>query len=270
MALDNYTEVTGVSFKNEMDTIITSSLQSKLNEHEINHACYKCGSINVVKKGKRPDGVQRYICKDCSTNFTLFSGTILEKTRWHWDVWVKVLEMTINHLSLDSMHNALVHDYGCEGINRKTIWLWRLKLVHALASIEPPKLTGIVQIDETFIRESQKGSRQLESYLINPNIRKPRYGYQPSKLGSLGPEFATVITAIDDRGYCVCKLATLGKASEDMLVDIFEDHINNPAYICSDANSIYKKYCNIFDIPHYIKPSNYKKIIKDKGYTTPD
>jgi hypothetical protein len=30
--------------------------------------------------------------------------------------------------------------------------------------METPMLSGIVQIDETFIRESQKGSRKLETY----------------------------------------------------------------------------------------------------------
>ena len=47
MVLDNYTEETGVSFKKEINTIITNSLQSKLIEHEINIACHKCGSISI-------------------------------------------------------------------------------------------------------------------------------------------------------------------------------------------------------------------------------
>ncbi|WP_128426686.1 IS1 family transposase [Gudongella oleilytica] len=162
--LDYYSVNNGVNFDKEINQIITNSHQRKLEEYEINKVCRKCGSVTIVKDGKRADGVQKYLCKDCNSRFTLFSGTILEKTNWHWDAWVKTLEMTINHRPLETMQNVLVEDYGCAGINLKTIWLWRLKLIHALATMETPMLSGIVQIDETFIRESQKGSRKLETY----------------------------------------------------------------------------------------------------------
>ena len=270
MLLDHYASETGNDFSDNINEIISNNLQRKLEEHEINKVCRKCGSITIVKDGRRSDGVQKYLCKDCNSRFTLFSGTILEKTNWHWDAWVKTLEMTINNIPLRAMQNILIEDYGCKGINLKTVWLWRLKLIHAIASMETPKLSGIVQIDETFIRESQKGSRELENYLQKPTIRKPRYGVQPSKLGVMGPEFATVVTAIDNRGFSICEVAALGKVTEDLVLDIIEKHLDNPAYICTDANLIYRKACEVLEIPHYIKPSNYDDIVKNSGYEKPD
>lgn len=178
--------------------------------------------------------------------------------------------MTINNYSLPDMINVLEKDYGCEGINYKTVWLWRMKLIHALASLPMPKLTGIIQIDETFIRESQKGSRSLISTINKAEKRTPRYGRRPSKLGIMGPEFATVVTAIDNRGYCVCKVSSLGKLTNELFVDLFESHLVNPAYLCTDANSVYENYCNLKNIPHYEKPSNYLTIIEKNGYETPD
>lgn len=65
--------------------------------------------------------------------------------------------------------------------NIKTLWLWRLKLIHSIATLPQPTLTGNIQIDETFIRESQKGSRKLTSY-IKGEERKARYGLQPSNI----------------------------------------------------------------------------------------
>ena len=38
------------------------------------------------------------------------------------------------------MINVLVKDYGCAGINYKTIRLWRMKLIHAIADIPMPVL----------------------------------------------------------------------------------------------------------------------------------
>ena len=100
------------------------------------------------------------------------------------------------------MVNVLEKDYGCTNINEKTVWLWRMKLIHSIANLPQPKLTGNIQIDETFVRESQKGSRELVSY-INGEKRTPRYGKAPSKYGITGAEFATITTAIDNRGYSI-------------------------------------------------------------------
>lgn len=92
------------------------------------------------------------------------------------------------------------------------------------------------------------------------------YGYQPSLLGAMGPEFATIVTAIDNRGYCVCKVSALGKITKELLVDFFEDHLDNPAFICSDSNLAYKNVCEVYNLPHYVNPSNYDDIIRKHGY----
>lgn len=265
----SYSEHTKTSFDEELNLITTLNLQDRLKELGVNRSCPKCNSMIVVKNGKRSNGIQEFKCRECNTKFTLFTGTILEKTRWHWDIWIKVLEMTLNNYSIPKMTTVLRDDYNCDGINDKTVWMWRLKLIHALASLPNPKLTGIVQVDETFVRESQKGSRELKSYIAKEE-RKPRYGRMPSKLGVMGPEFATITTAIDNRGYCVCKVSGLGRLTNEMFVDLFSDVIESPSFLCTDANDVYKNYCEMFDIPHYIKPSNYITIIEKHGYETPD
>ncbi|MCB2358601.1 hypothetical protein [Clostridium estertheticum] len=73
----------------------------------------------------------------------------------------------------------------------------------------------------------------------------------------MGSEFATLTTAIDNSGYSVSKVSCLGKRTKNLLVDLFEEHFGNPSHICSDANSVYEKYCTLFDVQHYIKPSKW-------------
>lgn len=265
--VNHYSTTKNTDFQTEMDSMVTASLQQRLISLGINSTCPNCGSEQVMKFGKRKD-IQIFKCKSCGKRFTPFTGTILEKSRWHWDIWIKVLEMTINGYSIQAMVNVLQDDYGCDGINPKTVWLWRMKLIHALASIPQPVLTGVIQVDETFVRESQKGSRALESYLVN-DVRHPRYGYKPSKFGVMGPEFATIVTAVDNRGYCVCKVSSMGRLTKELFLDLFEEHFDTPAYICSDANDVYDNYCNLFDIPHYEKPSNYLATIEKHGYKYP-
>ena len=267
--VETYAAHTKSSFDKEMKLMVTADLQNRLEELGVNSACPKCGSNVIVKNGKRANGVREYKCTSCGGKFTLFTGTILEKTRWHWDIWIKVLEMTLNDYSIEKTVNVLERDYGCEGIDPKTVWLWRLKLIHAMASVPMPKLSGVIQVDETFIRESQKGSRHLNSYLKKEE-RKPRYGRMPSKLGNMGPEFATVTTAIDNRGYCVCKVSGLGKLTTEQFYDSFEPHFESVSFLCSDGNNTYEEYCEMLNIPHYIKPSAYLDIIVKNGYVTPD
>ncbi len=85
----------------------------------------------------------------------------------------------------------------------------------------------------------------------------------------MGAEFATVTTAVDNTGHCVCKVTGLGRLTPDIFTDMFESHLNAPAYICSDANSVYRDYCKVQNISHYERPSNYMNILKEYGYLTP-
>ncbi|EMC09776.1 hypothetical protein [Streptococcus mutans] len=152
------------------------------------------------------------------------------------------------------------------GIDIKTVWLWRLKLIIATANIPMPILSGIIQVDETFVRESQKGSRHLKSMVAQTEERKSRYGRQSSKFGVIGSEFATVVIAIENRGFWVCKVASLGKLSTNVFYELFHDHLDSPAFLCSDANNIYEEYCCVNNTPHFIRPSNFLKIIGNHGY----
>lgn len=131
------------------------------------------------------------------------------------------------------------------------------------------KLSGIVQIDETFFRETQKGSRNLES-TVKGEIRKPRYGRRPSKYGVMGNEFANVVCMTDLKGYTVSKVIGLGKLTIETFTELFDDYLDNPSFICSDGNSVYKNYCDLKNIPLYVRPSNYLDVIHKNGYETPD
>jgi len=231
----------------------------------VNKACPACGSATVVHNGLNEAGVQRFKCQDCGKTFTRFTGTLLEKSHLPWEVWVAVLKMTLGDTSLQDMVTILERDCGCEGINVKTVFFLRLKLIYAMTVFSPPTLTGVVQVDETFVRESQKGQPELVSY-VPGLVRKPRYGHCPSVLGTMGAEFATILTGVDSRGLCVCQVVSLGRASVDHAVDFIEQYCDEPAFVCSDGNVIYEEACEMLNIPHYVRPSNYTTVLKNAGY----
>ena len=250
--LDVYSKETGEDISIAKKKLITNDLQSRLLSNKINTNCPYCKSSLIIKKGTRANGIKEFMCKDCNKKFTLFTNTILEKTQYHWDIWIKVVEMVLNHYSIEHMKEVLVKDYGLNDLNYKTVFLWKHKIINALANMPMPKLNGIIQIDETFFRETQKGSRNLES-TIKDEERLPRYGRRASKYGVMGNEFANVVCMVDLNGYVVAKVIGLGKLTKETFTSIFDDYIENPIYLCSDGNSVYKNYCEVKGIPLYIK-----------------
>lgn len=262
--LKNYQRSTDVNISQSVNNFIFEDLQDKLKKNGINSACPSCNSKIIVGFGHNGK-IQRFKCKDCNKTFTLFTGTILEKTKYGWDVWVRMVEMVINHYPMEHMLEVLKKDFELDNINYKTIFTWQHKILHAMAEMPMPKLDSTVQIDETFFRETQKGSRHLESTLKDKE-RKPRYGYVPSQLGSMGNEFANCVVAINHKGYAVTKVIGLGRLTPEIFFDVFDEYLDNPTFICTDANSVYNKYCSLKKVPHYIKPSSYLDTLKDAGY----
>lgn len=266
--LKTYSEATNTDISTAKNRLITDDLQNRLKFYGVNTTCPYCDSENYVRNGANGN-IQRFKCKDCCQSFTLFSGTILEKTKYHWDIWVEVMWMVLNDFYLEDMQAILINDFGLEGLNYKTVFLWKHKIVHALAEMPMPKLSGIVQVDETYFRESQKGSRHLVT-TVKGSDRQPRYGRRMAQLGVMSNEFANVVVATDWRGYCVSRVIGLGRLTVDTFTDLFDEHIVNPQYLCSDGNPIYRDYCKVKGIPLYVRPSSYLQTIEKAGYITPD
>lgn len=247
------------------------TINEKLLENGVIPTCTSCGEdnkYNLSKNGVRSNGLQTFKCKTCNTQFTLFSDTIFEKTRYHWDIWVKVLQMTLVYTPLETMREILIKDYGATSINIKTVWLMRIKLAYAISKLPLPKLTGVIQLDETHVYESQKGKTKLINFLSKDDPRLPRHGHRPSKYGPMGAEFTTIVAAIDDRGYSINKAISYGRFSDELFHEEFTEHFHSPSYICSDLNLVYQKYCQDRALAHYIRPSNYVKILEEHGYVT--
>lgn len=196
----------------------------------------------------------------------------MEGTTWTWEVWVKLVQMTVNNYSLDAMLDTLEKDYDLVGLNRKSVHLARHKLLYAMSLMPKPTLTGIVQVDETFFRENQKGTRtDLGKKLINVlprsvEVRLPRRGYSPSRMGVLSPEYACVVCAVDNSNHAISIITSMGKADPAMFIDHFDQYFKDITYLCSDGSPLYKDYCVLKSIPHYVRPSSFVGNLRKAGY----
>lgn len=219
--------------------------------------CPKCGSVMLRKNGTTPKGAQKIQCTDCGHTFNYLSNTLMEKTRYSWDTWVEFIYMMMLNSSILEIVNVLKFDFQLDGITEHTVLDWIGKILESCKNIEQPALTGIVEVDETSFHEGQKGSNELIDPLDTSKTRKARKTARPSKYGALGPEFGTVICAVDHTGHTVSKYVGVGRASTDAFELDVASHFQNVTHLCSDKNNIYSKYCNKRNIIHYIRPSHY-------------
>ena len=269
--LKEYEKVRQVKVLDQINQMKQEEIQTKLEALSPVSACPSCKSNNFVKNGSRY-GLQRYYCKNCKTTFSVTTDTFMEGTTWTWEVWVKLVQMTVNNYSLDAMLDTLEKDYDLVGLNRKSVHLARHKLLYAMSLMPKPALTGIVQVDETFFRENQKGTRtDLGKKLINVlprsvEVRLPRRGYSPSRMGVLSPEYACVVCAVDNSNHAISIITSMGKADPAMFIDHFDQYFKDITYLCSDGSPLYKDYCVLKSIPHYVRPSSFVGNLRKAGY----
>ena len=269
--LKEYEKVRQVKVLDQINQMKQEEIQTKLEALSPVSACPSCNSNNFVKNGSRY-GLQRYYCKNCKTTFSVTTDTFMEGTTWTWEVWVKLVQMTVNNYSLDAMLDTLEKDYDLVGLNRKSVHLARHKLLYAMSLMPKPTLTGIVQVDETFFRENQKGTRtDLGKKLINVlprsvEVRLPRRGYSPSRMGVLSPEYACVVCAVDNSNHAISIITSMGKADPAMFIDHFDQYFKDITYLCSDGSPLYKDYCILKSIPHYVRPSSFVGNLRKAGY----
>ena len=148
---------------NEPVSVPTSKLPAKVKEREqrLNETrvCVYCGASGALKHGKSSDLV-RFRCRAeaCGKTWTALTGTKLAGLRKR-DKWETYEQCLRDRLTLAESAKR------CE-INVKTAFKWRHRMVSEARPT--PELAGVVEIDETYFHESEKGKRDLIEH------RKPR------------------------------------------------------------------------------------------------
>jgi transposase-like protein len=114
--------------------------------------CPRCGCQRVQRCGQA-SGLQRFRCRGCRRSYNALTGTPLARLRkrGHWLTYLQCV--------LDS---CTVRDAArITGVHRTTSFRWRHRFVPAFARERPARLPDVVEADETYLLESQKGSRHM-------------------------------------------------------------------------------------------------------------
>ena len=124
--------------------------------------CIHCGASALVRWGSTRTGLQRLRCKACGRTFSAASGTVVARVRLPEKLQQVVADM---FAPVPSSCRGLAARLG---VDKMTVWRWRAGILKALDGIGAQRLGGIVEADETYMRESRKGSREWVDHARDP------------------------------------------------------------------------------------------------------
>jgi transposase-like protein len=116
-------------------------------------ACPRCRSARLHRHG-HAHGLQRYRCVDCARTFNALTGTPLARLR-HRSKWLSYLDCMLQSGTVRRTAAAV-------GIHKNTSFRWRHRFLANIKTDRTWPLGGITEADETYLLESQKGSRHLD------------------------------------------------------------------------------------------------------------
>src|SRR5580693_245564 len=114
-------------------------------ERVASQGCPHCAGRAIVAWG-RSHGLSRFRCKGCGRTFNALTSTAMahlhKRERW------------LDHARAMIEGKSLAKTAELCGVHPTTAFRWRHRFLGAPAADKPRKLSGIVEADETFIRDS--------------------------------------------------------------------------------------------------------------------
>ena len=211
--------------------------------------CPHCGSFKYNNFGM-DKGSKRYRCKVCKRTFTEFTGTWLSK--------IHKKALTGDYLKLMNEEKSLDKIKVELGINKKTAFDWRHKILSGIENSGKGPFQGITESDETFFLISEKGTKQTS--------RSPRKrGGNAKKRGINNVQVAVIVTA-DRLSEIDMTLARIGRIKKIDIQRAIGERISGQTILCSDSHVSYKGFAIDKKIEHHAIRANLKQYVKKKIY----
>lgn len=214
-------------------------------------SCVHCGATALQRWGATRTGLQRQRCKTCGRTFCSATGTVLARVRYP----EKFLQVVVDMLGRAPGSCRVLA--ARLGLNRMTVWTWRMRILAALTGQDAPAFRGIVEADEKFFRESRKGSREWVNHQRDParfpEPDRPRWR-DYARLGLPRPAGTSkwqipVLTVVDRAG--AAQADVLPDRRAESLVATLAARVGPDAVLCSDGDGAYDLFARARAMPHY-------------------
>jgi transposase-like protein len=211
--------------------------------------CPHCEGSHYYRYGTAR-GAQRFKCKSCGRTFCEYTGTWLEGI--HKKSLIEpYLELMLHRDSLDKTSKKL-------GINKKTAFDWRHKILSSIEQDTGEQFAGIVESDETFFEHSEKGKQGLQRPARKRGTDKKNRGISTNK--------AAVIVSTDRKRSMKMTVSTMGRITKVDIKESFQNPLSETTTLCSDGHVSYKGYSMDHHLNHVVLRSDLKQYVKKGIY----
>jgi transposase-like protein len=182
--------------------------------------CPRCGCARKHRCGQA-NGLQRFRCLGCGRSHNALTGTPLARLRKK-ECWLPYLQCVLESRTVRDAARVV-------GVYRTTSFRWRHRFVPGAMRDRPKTLSAIVEADETYRLESQKGSRSL--------TRPPRKRGGAAKRRGISREHDCVLVARDRNGLTLDFHTGRGPVTAAQLHDCLKPVLSTDALLISDVPS---------------------------------
>ncbi|MCQ0090245.1 IS1595 family transposase [Roseovarius sp. M141] len=213
--------------------------------------CPHCNEERRQKWGQTRTGVQRYRCDCCLRTYSGLTGTEICGLHRH-DLFLEVIRNMLSDTPLSCRKLA-----ARLGLTKDTIWRWRMIILESLAEACDKDFSGVVEVDETYQRESRKGSREWANHAANSNQypappRPQWYVYRSGRIKmarGLSQWQIPLLTVMDRGGRRL--FAPIANRRNRTIEIALAPIIPDDAVLCSDGLRPYRSFCKKHSLTHY-------------------
>jgi transposase-like protein len=196
-------------------------------------SCPHCGGTRAHRCGQA-SGLQRFRCLRCRRSYNALTGTPLARLRKK-GAWLAYLECV---LASRTVRDAA----AVTGVHRTTSFRWRHRFVPGAARDRAKLLSTIVEADETYRLESQKGSRTL--------TRAPRRRGGVAGRRGINHEHDCLLVARDRSGQTLDFHTGRGPVTAEQLYACLQPVLAADVLLISDAAAAYRRFAQRCAISH--------------------
>jgi len=243
-----FAEIATQDAKTELDAVLAGRTP----------ACPSCGAEDPFRWGHTQAGTPRFRCRGCKRTFNALTGTTAEGLHQR-EKWIPYLEGMATGETLTAAAARV-------GISLETSWRWRHRFAAGLIAEPGEPAQGVVEEDETFVRESEKGSWLRRLAKADPSAPKPsrpshKRGTRASKPGISSEQRA--IVSIRERGSRKARNAVLTHlAANDMAVALAAE-VAKDATLIADGSTIAARAAALVDLAPISVPGGRRGAIPD-------
>ena len=222
-----------------------SSINMLTNNFIAKPECPHCKASHIKRHGK-PNGRQRYRCKACSKTFMCTINTPFFRLR-KVEEWLPYFKCMLDSLTIRKSARRC-------NMSIKTAFKWRHCFLALPNREKAERLSGIVEIDETLFRYSEKGNRDL-------NRKSHKRGGDKAGKGRAKGDWVPVLVALDRENHVFDEC--LEKADTDTLLGLLKGRVAKDSVVCSDCFLSYIKMTKSMDVEHKTLNFSKKERVKD-------